>query len=225
MTIRSLSIAGTAVALGAGLLLAPTTAQAATSHAPQPTASASSSSAADGIVAGSTQTRVESSSMSAVLVELELTRAADVVMTDEHGGYIGEKSGRPGKPVRFVVKPNGADLATYTVTPYPGGSPSTVTLDFRGMRLSSPVEQSTERDLLRMQRAVRGGATLQELPYEALPGATVTVTANGETHSAVADARGRAVVPVRFVVGTTTVTEEQRLGAKQSIVATSSYTL
>lgn len=223
MTVRSLTRVVCVLALGAGLLLVPTVASAATTAGPDASTAGRATPQTGALVVGHSEERHESAERSSVVVTLQLGHRADVIVVDDRGDVVTERSGGPGSPVRFVTTPNGSDHGTYTV--YSAGltERSEVTVDFRGMRLAAPVDRSSERDLLGLQRAVRAGDTLQDVRFAALPGATVTVTANGETHQVVADRSGEAVVPVRFRLGDSAVRVQQHLGAVDSVVLTSTY--
>jgi len=121
----------------------------------------------------------------------------------------------------FPVQPDGDETARYTVRDRAGER--AIDGDFRGLGLSAPVDQSDDCQLERVRRDVVAGELDHRFAYEAVPGAEVTVTANGRSSTAVADADGIAVVDVHLVRGGDDLSAQQTLHSTSSDVDVAHY--
>jgi hypothetical protein len=123
-------------------------------------------------------------------------------------------SATPQQDAVFRLEPTGADTAGYTVVT--DGEERAVDVDFRGLGLTAPVDQTDERGLERLRRAIVAGDTDHGIRYLAVPGAEVEVSANGRTETAVAGSDGIATVLVHFVRGENELSAHQTLGTASS---------
>lgn len=133
------------------------------------------------------------------------------------------KDATPDRPVVFFVKPTGADTARYTLDTGDGTAVTPVVLDFRGMPLSAPEDLSSAHDLESISRQVARGNTTNQMRFEALPGADVTVSVNGRSTEVRADRSGTATATLDFVDGDNEVRAQQSLGSKRSEVSVEHY--
>ncbi|MFL0388809.1 hypothetical protein [Curtobacterium sp. 179-B 9B NHS] len=159
-------------------------------------------------------------------VEVRVTVDAPTVvrLLDPSGEPVAAKSGDPRKQVVFQVKPTGQDTARYAVDTGQSSAVRVVDLDFRGLPLSAPLDLSSERRLEEIARAVAHGQFVHEMRYDALPGAEVTVVANGRSEVVTASGDGVATVPVEFRAGDNQVRAKQVLGEKESLESDDHYT-
>lgn len=216
MVIRP-AVLGTAAVLSASLLVPATIATAAVAAPPsKPSASASS-----GAITDVTQQQKRLGALHYVRVAVAVSAPTVVYLADASGEVVAAEDATPEHPAVFQVRPNGDDTARYTVRD--GASERTVDVDFRGLGLSAPVEQLDDRQIDRLQREVVAGQLDHEIRYDAVPGAEVTVSANGHSSTGVADADGVAVVDLHFVRGDNDLTAQQTLNGKSSDAETSHY--
>ena len=218
MVIRP-AVLGTAAVLSASLLAPATIASAAVASPP----SRHSASSSAGAIADVTQQQVRLGTLHYVRVAVAVSAPTVVHLADPSGEVVEAEDATPEHPAVFQVKPNGDDTARYTVRD--GASERTVDVDFRGLGLSAPVALLNDREIDRLRHAAAAGHLDQQIRYRVVPGAELTVIANGHTSTSVADASGIAVADVHFVIGENALTELQTLNGKSSDVEVSHYLL
>ncbi|MDM7893003.1 hypothetical protein [Curtobacterium caseinilyticum] len=204
---------GTAVVLASCLTTGAATTSAFAADAP-PAASASTERSTP-VITDVTQTPRSDSGAQYVIVKAFVSASADVRLLDDAGEVLDVESATAAKPAWFWIKPTGEDTAHFTLD-VAGQGNRAVDIDFSAMPLSAPADRTTDREAEQRERQIRHGVLDHDVRYEALPGATVTVEANGQTHDAVADQNGIATVRVHFVQGRNEVSARQQLGAKRS---------
>ena len=219
-----LLVAGATALVGAGLVLAPVAAQA----APVTTAS-SSVPGQPGAETTSPVTNVTVRHFPRYVildVDVDVDRVTSLrVLRDgeviDAPGTSGWQS--PSRPGHFVVKGVGLDEEDLGISTAGGAPVYPVHVDFGQAAVPQAIEQTTERQIDRIVRDVRAGRFDHVLEYEALPGATVSVTTNGVTTTAVADRYGRADVPVRFRPGVNPQSAVQTFNGKTSFPDTGNW--
>ena len=219
-----LLVAGATALVGAGLVLAPVAAQ----DAPVTTAS-SSTPGQPGAETTSPVTNVTVRHFPEyVILDVDVDRVTSLrVLRDgeviDAPGTSGWQS--PSRPGHFVVKGVGLDEEDLGITTTDGAPVVPVHVDFWRAAVPQAIEQTTERQIDRIVRDVRAGRFDHVLEYEALPGATVSVTTNGVTTTAVADRYGTADVPVRFRPGSNPQSAVQTFNGKTSFPVTGNWQL
>jgi hypothetical protein len=208
-----ITCAGIAVALSA--VVAPIAANAATSNTTATTSSASTA-AADSIT-GITQKKSAYAELPRVAVTVTFGEQLRYELIDDAGRLVQSGSGSAYGPLTFNAAINGEASRDYTLvtTSYASGATSsrTFSVDLAGQRIAAPVDTTTDAQY---ERGTRQTTSV----YRALPGATVEVTINGTTTSAVAGANGLATVPIALVVGENHVSAKQTLNGIESVTAT-----
>jgi hypothetical protein len=211
------AVLGAATVLAASLL-APATIASAAVAAPPSRPSASSSVSA---ISGVTQQQKRLGSLHYVRLAVAASAQTVVYLVDPSGEVVAAEDASPQHPAVFPVKPTGDETARYTVRDRAGER--TVDVDFRGLGLSAPVDQSDDRQLEWVRRDVVAGRLDHRVEYEAVPGAAVTVSANGHSSTVVADEYGIAEVDVHFVRGDNEVSAQQTLHGTSSDVDVAHY--
>jgi len=204
---------GTAVVLASCLATGAATTSAFAADAPPAASTATKGSTS--VITDVTQTPHSDSGAQYVVVKAFVSASADVRLLDGAGEVLDVESATAEKPAWFWIKPTGEDTAHFTLD-VAGQGTRAVDIDFSAMPLSAPADQTTDREAEQRERQIRHGVLDHDVRYEALPGATVTVEANGQSHDAVADQDGIATVRVHFVQDRNEVTARQQLGAKRS---------
>ena len=178
--------------------------------------------AGSSVIEAVTQEQFESQGFRSVHLIVSVTTDTHLVLVDPAGDVVGDRAADRRSPASFWITPDGSDTAGYTLRDTRGGTRS-VEVDFRGMPLSVPVDQSSGSQLEAVSRAVENGQYDHDFRYSVLPGATVTVGANGVEHTVEADSRGIATVPVHLQQGENVLSAKQTLGAKSSDVGKTNY--
>ncbi|MBF4576011.1 hypothetical protein [Frondihabitans sp. VKM Ac-2883] len=209
-----------AAALGLSIVLTPVAAQAASTPA-----SVSSQTQAQSAVRGyTTEVLGGKSQYSQVMVIIDLTRSARVVVTDKHGAsevYYGNQN----TPVRFFAEIDGSDAVTYkVVTSDSNGqnatAPVSVRVDLAGVALDAPHDLTTYDE----QRRFQAAGVQFPLRFEGLPGADVTLVFNGSTMHATADSDGISTFDVTFLRASNRLAVSQVLDGKTSVINSHGYT-
>lgn len=214
-----LLVAGATALVGAGLVLAPVAAQA------TPVTTASSS--APGQPGAETTSPVTNVTVvpnpRSVLIVVDVDRITNLKLVQDGKDVNVVRSSdwsSPSRPGRFLVKGTGLDAEDFGITTTGGAPVVPVHVDFGQAAVPQAIDQTTERQIDRIVRDVLAGRFDHVLEYEALPGATVSVTTNGVTTTAVADRYGTAEVPVRFRPGVNPQSAVQTINGKTSFPVT-----
>ncbi|PYY39662.1 hypothetical protein [Curtobacterium sp. MCPF17_046] len=220
MNIRPVLV-GSAAVLGT-CLLAPAVLAAPANAAPlAPTVRTAAAAAASSVVTDVVQEQHASGAKRWVRLAVSVSVPSAVLLRDASGDVVQAESATPQHDAVFRLEPTGADTARYTIVA--NGTERAVDVDFHGLGLSAPVDQTDERGLERLRRAIVAGDTEHGIRYRAVPGAEVEVSANGRTETAVAGADGIATVHVHFVRGENEVSVRQTLGNVSSDVDVDHY--
>ncbi|PZE86926.1 hypothetical protein [Curtobacterium sp. MCBD17_032] len=211
---------GSAAVIGT-CLLAPSFLAAPANAAPLAPTVRTVAAAASSVVTGVTQEQHASGAKRWVRLAVSVSARTAVQLRDASGEVVQAESATPRNDAVFRLEPTGADTARYTIVT--NGVERTVDVDFHGLGLSAPVDQTDERGLERLRRAIVAGDTDHGIRYHAVPGAEVAASANGRTETAVAGADGIATVLVHFVRGENEVSVRQTLGAASSDVDVDHY--
>lgn len=207
--------AGATALVGAGLVLAPVAAQAA------PVTTASSS--APGQTGAETTSPVTDVTVrhfpEYVILDVDVDRITDLQVLRD-GEAIDSPSASdwqsPSRPGHFVVKGVGLDEEDLGISTAGGAPVFPVHVDFGQAAVPQAIDKTSERQIERIAAQVEAGRFDHVLEFEALPGATVSVTTNGVTTTAVADRYGTAEVPVRFRAGSNPQSSFQTFNGKTS---------
>jgi hypothetical protein len=211
---------GSAAVIGTSLL-APSFLAAPANAAPLVPITASAAAAAAPVLTDVTQEQRAVGPKRWVRLAVSVSTRTTVELRDVSGEVVQAESGTPQQDAAFRLAPTGADTARYTVVA--NGEERAVDVDFRGLGLTAPVDQTDERGLEHLRRAITAGDTDHRIRYRAVPGAEVEVSANGRTETAIADTGGIATVLVHFVRGANAVSVRQTLGAASSDVDVTHY--
>lgn len=214
-----LLVAGATALVGAGLVLAPVAAQAA------PVTTASSS--VPGQPGAETTSPVTDVTVrhfpEYVILDVDVDRVTDLQVLRD-GAAIDAPSASdwqsPSRPGHFVVKGVGLDEEDLGISTAGGAPVFPVHVDFGQAAVPQAIDKTSERQIERIAAQVEAGRFDHVLEYEALPGATVSVTTNGVTTTAVADRFGTAEVPVRFRPGVNPQSAVQTINGKTSFPVT-----
>ena len=210
---------GAATVIGITIALAPVAAQAATPAAPStsPVPAASVPASPSSPITSTAQQR----SGDRVVLTVVVDRSTTVVLVDDAGEPIDALDATARQPARFVLSGRGSRTTDFSVGVLHDGTVTgavPVAVDFAGIELAAPVDQSTEDDLLAVQHAVLDGRSDHALPVLGVPGARITFVVDGTETSAVAGPDGIAEVPVRFHAGDNDVRAWQSLNGFTSAV-------
>ncbi|MDM7885879.1 hypothetical protein QUG92_12250 [Curtobacterium sp. RHCKG23] len=223
MNLRPLAV-GSAVVLASCLAVGATSASAFAAPGQHARAAASSASTARAGITDVQQAPMRVGDLQWVDVRVTVDAPTVVRLIDPSGEIDDAKSGDSRKPIVFQVKPNGQDSAHYAVDTGQSSTERAVDVDFSGLPLSAPLDLSSEGRLTEISRAVQHGQLIHEMRYEAVPGAEVTVVANGHSTAARASDDGVATVSVEFRGGENQVRASQVLGEKRSLESDDHYT-
>jgi hypothetical protein len=223
MNLRPLAV-GSAVVLASCLAVGATSASAFAAPRQHARAAASSASTARAGITDVQQAPMRVGDLQWVDVRVTVDAPTVVRLIDPSGEIDDAKSGDSRKPIVFQVKPNGQDSAHYAVDTGQSSTERAVDVDFSGLPLSAPLDLSSEGRLTEISRAVQHGQLIHEMRYEAVPGAEVTVVANGHSTAARASDDGVATVSVEFRGGENQVRASQVLGEKRSLESDDHYT-
>ncbi|MDN4649525.1 hypothetical protein [Curtobacterium sp. PsM8] len=210
-----LLVAGATALVGAGLVLAPVAAQA------TPVSTASSS--APGQPGAETTSPVTNVTVvpnpRSVLIVVDVDRITNLKLVQDGKDVDVVQSSdwsSPSRPGRFLVKGTGLDAEDFGITTTGGAPVVPVHVDFGQAAVPQAIDKTSERQIERIAAQVEAGRFDHVLEFEALPGATVSVTTNGVTTTAVADRYGTAEVPVRFRAGSNPQSSFQTFNGKTS---------
>lgn len=220
MNLRPLAV-GSAVVLASCLAVGATSASAFAAPGQHARAAASSARAS---ITDVQQEPMRVGGLQWVDVRVTVDAPTAVRLVDPSGEIVDAESGGPWKPIVFHVQPNGQDTAHYAVDTGQSSTERAVDLDFSDLPLSAPLDLSSEGRLTEISRAVAHGQLTHEMRYEAVPGAEVTVVANGHSTAARASDDGVATVSVEFRNGENQVRASQVLGEKRSLESDDHYT-
>ena len=217
-----LLVAGATALVGAGLVLAPVAAQA----APVTTAS-SSTPGQPGAETTSPVTNVTVRHFPQyVILDVDVDRVTDLEVLRNGEAFDASSTSdwqSPSRPGHFVVKGVGLDEEDLGISTVGGAPVYPVHVDFGQAAVPQSFDRLTERQIDRLARAVESGRFDHVIEYGALPGATVSVTTNGVTTSAVADRYGIAKVAVHFRPGFNEQSSVQTINGKTSVPFTGSW--
>lgn len=198
---RKLTIS-TAVALGAAFALAPIAGQAAMA-APVSSQTVQAQQAASA-VSGFSEKKTTGANKNFADVTLNFSRATSYKVIDDRGDVVANGFGAPGRFNFFEAEINGEASRDYTAITTTNGvedAPYAFTVDLTGLRIASPVDQTSVREIGVLKAAVQAGQNGQGIRYKGLPGAEITVIANGQTHTSRTLDNGEAFVSVYLEAG------------------------
>lgn len=220
-----LLVAGATALVGAGLVLAPVAAQA----APVTTAS-SSTPGQPGQPGAETTSPVTNVTVrhfpQYVILDVDVDRVTDLQVLRNGEAFDAPSTSdwqSPSRPGHFVVKGVGLDEEDLGISTVGGAPVYPVHVDFGQAAVPQSFDRLTERQIDRLARAVESGRFDHVIEYGALPGATVSVTTNGVTTSAVADRYGIAKVAVHFRPGFNEQSSVQTINGKTSVPFTGNW--
>lgn len=216
-----LLVAGATALVGAGLVLAPVAAQAA------PVTTASSSTPGQpgqpGQPGAETTSPVTNVTVrhfpEYVILDVDVDRVTDLEVLRNGEAFDAPSTSdwqSPSRPGHFVVKGVGLDEEDLGISTAGGAPVYPVHVDFGQAAVPQAIDKTSERQLERIALLVEAGRFDHVLPFQALPGATVSVTTNGVTTTAVADRYGKAEVPVRYHAGSNPQSSFQTFNGKTS---------